>query len=187
MLVKLEPPPRTYRDLRRLPEDLFRHELIGGEHFMSAAPALRHQVIVLNLGRILANHVWAHRLGSLFISPVDVVFSARDVVEPDITYVAAAHADRLRKLHVAGAPDLVVEVLSPSTRGRDRTKKRRLYEAHGVPEYWIVDPGRETIEVHRRGSRTVLSLAAGDTLETPLFPGLRIPLREVFAQGLPGG
>jgi len=187
MITRSQLPPRTYQDLLRLPEDLLRHELIDGEHYLSPAPALKHQDIVLNLGRILSTFVRAHELGRILVAPVDVLFSERDVVEPDVLYVSSAHSDRRRERYVAGAPDLVVEVLSPSSRDVDRIKKRRLYEAHGVPEYWIVDPAADTVEVNRTttpGGRLArgasLSLAAGDTLETPLLAGLRIPLREVF-------
>src|SRR5258708_4783137 len=145
MITRSQSPPLTYQDLLRLPEDLLRHELIDGEHFMSPAPALKHQRIVVNLARILSTFVRAHRLGEVLVAPVDVLFSERDVVEPDLLYVSAAHADRMRERYVAGAPDLVVEVLSPSNPGYDRIKKLRLYEAQGVPEYWIVDPPTETL------------------------------------------
>jgi hypothetical protein len=77
------------------------------------------------------------------------------VVEPDVLYVSGAHADRLHERYVAGAPDLIVEVLSPPSHRVDKIKKRRLYEAHGVREYWIVDPVAETLEVYRRPARTL--------------------------------
>ncbi|HVR07808.1 MAG TPA: Uma2 family endonuclease [Thermoanaerobaculia bacterium] len=187
MITRSQSQPMTYRDLRRLPDDLLRHELINGEHFVSPAPELKHQRIVLNLARILSNFVRAHRLGEVLIAPVDVLFSEHDVVEPDVLYVSGEKADRLRRRFVAGAPDLVIEVLSPSNRVVDRTKKYRLYEAQGVPEYWIVDPATDTLEVYRAAApggalapTAALSPAAGDVLETPLLPGLRIPLSEVF-------
>jgi Uma2 family endonuclease len=187
MITRSQSPRLTYQDLLRLPDDLLRHELIDGEHYVSPAPAVKHQDIVLNLVHILLSFVRAHRLGKVMVGPVDVLFTEHDVVEPDVLFVAAAHGDRVRERYVAGAPDLVVEVLSPSNRGFDRIKKRRLYEAHGVPEYWIVDPPAETLEVYRAASPggqlprcASLSRAAGDTLETPLLPGLQIPLRDVF-------
>jgi Uma2 family endonuclease len=187
MITRSQSPRMTYQDLLRLPDDLLRHELIDGEHYVSPAPAVKHQDIVLNLGHILLTFVRAHRLGKVMIGPVDVLFTEHDIVEPDVLFVAAAHGDRVRECYVAGAPDLVVEVLSPSNRGFDRIKKLRLYEAQGVPEYWIVDPPAETLEVYRTmASRGRLARcasparAAGDTLETPLLPGLRISLDEVF-------
>jgi Uma2 family endonuclease len=143
MITRSQSPRMTYQDLLRLPEDLLRHELIDGEHYMSPAPAVKHQRIVVNLTRILSTFVRAHRLGEVLVGPVDVLFSEHDVVEPDVLYVAGTHEDRVRERYIAGAPDLVIEVLSPSNPGYDRVKKLRLYEAQGVPEYWIVDPAAE--------------------------------------------
>jgi Uma2 family endonuclease len=186
MITRSQSPRLTYQDLLRMPDDLLRHELIDGEHYVSPAPAVKHQDIVLNLGQILLRFVRLHRLGKVMIGPVDVLFTEHDVVEPDVLFVSAAHGDRVRERYVAGAPDLVVEVLSPSNCGYDRIKKRRLYEAQGVPEYWVVDPPAETLEIYRTTASghlarcATLSRAAGDTLETPLLPGLRISLDEVF-------
>ena len=195
MTTRSPSPQLTYEDLLRLPEDRLRHELIDGEHYMSPAPNLKHQSVVLNLAAILLRYARAHGLGKVLIAPTDVLFSAHDVVEPDVLFVAAGRADRLRERYVAGAPDLVVEVLSPASRGMDKIKKRRLYEVQGVPEYWIVDPAAETLEVYRTaaGGRLTLQASLSQTgsardaghaeetmLETPLLPGLRISLREVF-------
>ena len=186
MITRSQSPRLTYQDLLRLPDDLLRHELIDGEHYVSPAPTVKHQDIVLNLVHLLLTFVRAHRLGKVMVGPVDVLFTEHDVVEPDVLFVAAANVDRVRERYVAGAPDLVVEVLSPSNRGYDRNKKRRLYEAQGVPEYWIVDPKAETLEIYRTATSShlarcaTLSRAAGDTLETPLLPGLQILLSQVF-------
>lgn len=187
MINTSQPPPLTYKDLRRMPADLLRHELIGGVHYMSPAPELKHQGIVVNFVRILSVFVRTHRLGKILVAPVDVLFTDIDVVEPDVLFVASASSGRMRKRYVAGAPDLVIEVLSPSTRSVDLTKKHRLYEAHGVPEYWIVDPVAEALEVHRAATpggpwalAASLSRAAGDVLRTPCLPGLEIPLADVF-------
>ncbi len=187
MSIRSQSPPMTYQDLLRLPEDHLRHELIGGEHFVSPSPAVKHQRIVLNLARILSSFARAHRLGEAMVGPLDVLLTEHDVVEPDVLFVSAARANRVQERYVDGAPDLVVEVLSPSNRKLDRTKKHRLYETHGVPEYWIVDPEVESVEVYRAATpggplalAGSLAPAAGDTLETPLLPGLRIPMSEVF-------
>jgi Uma2 family endonuclease len=182
----LSTPKLTYQDLLRLPEDLFRHELIEGEHYLSPAPAPKHQRVVVHLARILSSFVLAEGLGEILVAPVDVVFSEFDVVEPDLLFISAERASRVQERYIAGAPDLVVEVLSPSTRGLDRLKKRRLYEENGVREYWIFDPAQEAAEVYRidgrRFSRALpLSSAAGDLLASPLLPGLYISLEEVFA------
>jgi Uma2 family endonuclease len=186
MTIRSAPRKMTYQDLRQLPEDLLRHELIDGEHIVSAAPIVKHQRVALNIAFIIMAFVRPRGLGEVFMAPVDVVFSDFDVVEPDVLYVAARNARRVGEDFVEGAPDLVVEVLSPSSRRIDKIRKFRLYEAHGVQEYWLANPETDTIEVYRLtpGGRLVLqatlSLAAGDVLETPLVPGLRIPLQEIF-------
>jgi Uma2 family endonuclease len=141
---------------------------------------------VFKIARLIANLVLPRGLGEVFVAPVDVYFSEHDVVEPDVLYVSSGNAHRVQELFVDGAPDLVVEVVSPSSRHIDKVRKLRLYEAHGVKEYWLAYPKTDTIEVYRRTAdgrlelQASLSLAAGDVLETPLLPGLRIPLGEIF-------
>ena len=176
----------TYDDLVELPEDRLRHELIDGEHYVTPAPSLRHQAIVLNIGSTLLAHVKAHGLGRVFIAPLDVLFSKIDVVEPDVLFVSRARqTEVLRKKHLVGAPDLVVEIGSKWTRRRDETLKQKLYERFAVPEYWIVDPESDRVKVFRLRNRQYalaqeLSLEAGDVLTTPLLPGLKMLLAEIF-------
>ena len=108
-----------------------------------------------------------------------------DVVVPDLLVVKRAAADRVTEANIQGAPDLVVEILSPSTKGRDRVLKLRLYEKFGVREYWIVDPVADSIEVLRLVDgrlAAVESLGRDDVLTTPLFPKLSIRLASVFAE-----
>ncbi|HVR11836.1 MAG TPA: Uma2 family endonuclease [Thermoanaerobaculia bacterium] len=186
MTVHSAPTKMTYQDLLRLPEDRLRHELIEGEHIVSPAPTLRHQDVALNLAVALVAFVRPRALGKVFMAPLDVLFSQLDVVEPDVLYVSKANAHRLRERYVEGAPDLAVEVLSPSSARIDRVKKLRLYEKHGVREYWLADPAADTLEVYRltAGGRlaleVTLSHAAGDVLKTPLLAGLRIESSEIF-------
>jgi Uma2 family endonuclease len=129
--------------------------------------------------------VLERRLGVVLAAPCDVVLSDVDVVQPDLLYVANEHADRLTRTHVHGPPDLVVEILSGATRRRDEVTKRHLYERHGAPEYWIVDPELRTAKVYRLvGGRyerlAELSAEADDRLTTPSLEGLAIELREIF-------
>jgi Uma2 family endonuclease len=178
-------PKLTYDDLALFPDDGKRHELIDGVHFVTPAPNTRHQRIVIHLAVALETFARAHGLGKVFVAPYDVVFSRHDVVEPDLIFVSAARAAVLTAAHAAGAPDLVIEILSPSTRRRDEMLKRDLYEARGVAEYWLIDPEAETVKVLRReeerfGRARLLSLRDGDLLETALLPGLELPLATVF-------
>ena len=179
----------TYDDFVQFPDDGKRHELIDGEHYVTPSPNTKHQTIVTNLAVLLGSHLRQHRTGRLFTAPFDVVFSDFDVVEPDLLFVSKARQhDVLTAKHVRGAPDLVVEIGSPSTRRRDETIKRRLYERFGVSEYWVVDPELDEGRVYRRaGDRfervALLARELADVLTSPLFPGLELRLAEIFDEG----
>ena len=175
----------TYDDFVLFPDDGKRHELIDGEHYVTAAPNIRHQQILLELAFLIRRWLEDHRVGRVFMAPLDIVLSTFDVVEPDLLYVSNARADALAGIHVRGAPDLVIEVASKGTRKRDETIKRRLYERAGVTEYWIVDPEIDAVRVYRRegerfGRAIELLRESQDTLETPLLPGLAMPLSRIF-------
>ena len=150
---------------------------------MAPAPNLRHQKLQSRLGRRLAQFIEEHTLGEFFFAPCDVVLADTDVVQPDLLFVSRDRGHLLRGGdNVRGAPDLVVEILPPATAERDRGYKRALYERHGVAEYWLVDPAEETVSIHRqRGGALTLArtFGRGDTLHSPLRPGLNIDLDDV--------
>jgi len=166
----------TYEDLRAFPEDNFRRELIDGELVVTAAPSTRHQEVVLELGARLLAYTKVHG-GKVYVAPTDVFFTDSNVVEPDVLFVRPEHVSKVEKPFIRGAPDLVVEVSSPSTRRLELVRKRELYERFGVPEYWYVDLDADRVEVYRLdagryGPPTLLSRAG--TLETPQAPGFAI-------------
>lgn len=178
----------TYEDLQRLPEDGKRHEIIDGEHFVMSAPGYRHQAILGRLFLALGNHVAAQpALGKALLGPFDIVFTMFDVVEPDMIFVAADQREILNDKNASGAPALVVEILSPSTRRHDERTKRQLYERGGVREYWIIDPVREAVAVHRLDEAGALirvanlTRADGATLTTPLLADWSVALDSLFA------
>ncbi len=176
----------TYEDYCQIPDDGQRHEIIEGEHHVSPAPHLDHQALSGNLVEVLRPFVRRHQLGRLYYAPVDVVLSSNDIVQPDILFISAARLAILTKANVQGAPDLVIEILSPSTRHLDETLKRKRYHQLGVHEYWIFDPRRKSVRIFRRGQGAgfgaplELTAAAGQILTTPLLPGLEIALHEMF-------
>jgi Uma2 family endonuclease len=175
----------TYDDFLLFPDDGKRHELIDGEHYVTPSPSRKHQAIAWNLAATIGPYLETNPVGRAFAAPFDVVFSQFDVVEPDLLFVSNARLDVLTTKNVQGAPNLVVEIGSPSTRQRDETIKRKLYERFGVEEYWVIDPEIETIAVYRHVGESyqrVLELAVerNDTLTTPLLPGLTLPLQRIF-------
>jgi Uma2 family endonuclease len=176
----------TYDDFVQFPDDGKRHELIDGEHYVTPAPRPRHQVILGNLHLLIASWLETHPIGRVLLSPLDVVMSNTDIVEPDLLYLSNERAAAtITELHVRGIPELLVEIASPSTRKRDDGIKRRLYEHVGVSEYWTVDPDVDRIRVYRRdgdsfGRPIELSREHGDVLMTPLLPGLEMPLARIF-------
>ena len=175
----------SYEDYALIPEDGRRHEILDGDHIVSPSPRTRHQRLVFRLALNLANHVQARSLGEVFVAPFDVLLSDHDIVQPDVVFVSDARLPIVDELNCKGAPDLVIEVLSPSTRRRDLIEKRQLYARSGVAEFWAVDPDVDTVQVFRpregRYERVAeLTAEDGDTLASPLFPGLAVDLNELF-------
>jgi Uma2 family endonuclease len=176
----------TYEDLLRLPDDDKRHELIDGVHYVMSSPVLRHQRVVRRLGLSIGVHVDATDCGEVFFVAVDIVLSPYDVVVPDLVFVSRERSHQLQEKNIPGPPDLAAEVLSPSTRHKDRVLKRRLFERERVREYWILDAEKNTVRIYRLGPSgygegVELSAAAGDVLTTPLLPGWSLALSALFA------
>ena len=173
----------TYDDYLNTPDDS-RCELLDGELVMAPAPDLRHQRINTRLSALVHAFVNERNIGEVFHPPCDVVLSPTDVVQPDLIFVSRERKSILREGDaVRGAPDLVVEILSPSTADRDRKLKRALYAAHGVTEYWLVDPAAETVTVLTPGADGFDVAAVhgrGQTLTSPTLPGFAADLDEVF-------
>jgi Uma2 family endonuclease len=175
-----------YSDLAALPEDGKRHELIDGEHYVSASPTFRHQVVSSNVFRLIDGFVRPRRLGEIYYAPLDVFLSEHDVVVPDLIYVRRERLAILEERFVRGAPDLAVEVLSPSTRQIDLRIKRLAYRKFGFGEYWIVDPAAETVAAFR-GERDWLEpevrmsgVGGPQAFTSPLFPGLVLTHEQIF-------
>ena len=174
----------TYEDYRTAPPDK-RYELLDGELLLTPAPNLKHQRLQLRLGMRLAQFIEERGLGELFFAPCDVVLSNTDVVQPDLLFVSRERQYLLSGGdNVRGAPDLVVEILSPGTAERDRGYKRTLYARHGVKEYWLVDPAAETVWIHtlRNGSLALAhTFGREQTLRSPLLAGFELDLDAIFS------
>jgi Uma2 family endonuclease len=173
----------TYADLAAFPDDGLRREIIDGELIVSPSPRVRHQRISARLFLVLGNHVARHGGGEVLFAPMDVLFSDRNVVEPDILFVADDQAGITTEMNIQGSPALLIEVLSEPR--IDRVRKRDLYMRFAVPEYWIVDPEADRVEIYRLqgdayGKPQILE--PGETLTYERMPGLEIDLTKLFAR-----
>lgn len=148
MNVVLENPERvwTYEDYLVV-EDQVYFEIINGKAFMSPAPELFHQRWARKIFLAIERHVESKHLGEVFFAPVDVVLDEKNVVQPDLVFVSTANAGLLERRGIMGAPDLVVEIISPSSLRRDRYDKRELYARFGVKELWLADVANRSIEI----------------------------------------
>lgn len=172
----------TYNDYLLLPEDK-RYEILDGDLYVVAAPGTKHQRISLNLEVALFQHVTAKGRGQILHAPCDVLLSAENVVQPDILFVGKERSGIIGEANLQGPPDLVIEILSPTTRSKDLELKRKTYARFGIQEYWILDPEAGTVEVlvwSEIGYVTAGVFGKSDCLSSPLFPELNLPLAEIF-------
>ncbi|MCZ6615322.1 MAG: Uma2 family endonuclease [Chloroflexi bacterium] len=183
----VQPNPRlkfTVKDYMSAPSDK-RYQLLDGEMIVAPSPVTKHQDIVVRILLGLTQFVRQHNLGRVFVSPLDVVLSNHDVAQPDILFVSNARSAIITEANIQGAPDLVVEIISPGTAAYDRGYKQALYGRHGVRESWLVDPDAETVEVLTLGEQGLVSLATyrrGDLIASPLLEDLALETDQVFSQ-----
>ena len=182
MAARVEP-VLTIADLDAMPEDGNHYEVIEGELFVSRAPSLTHQQIVFRLMLAVGKYLEENPVGMVWPGP-EVIFSDFSGVIPDIVYIGNERRDKIATGdRVAGAPDLVIEVLSPGGENerRDRQAKRQLYAKYGVKEYWIVDPHKATIQIYRLAKlRLAATLSKKHAITTPMLPGFSCPVRDIF-------
>ena len=172
-----------YTDLLAMPDDGRRYEIHGGELVVVPSPLLRHQIAAMEIVTLLNDY--RQKFGGVAVTaPFDVVFDEYDVVQPDVVFFRAARLHLLDPNSVARAvPDIVVEVLSPSTAAIDRGRKMRMFARYGVPEYWIVDPVALQVEVHtlEKGAYRQAQLATGgDIVRSVLLPDLSFAAAAIF-------
>ncbi|WP_420440395.1 Uma2 family endonuclease [Candidatus Palauibacter sp.] len=145
-------PSITWQDVQELPDDGNRYEAIEGDAYMTPAPTFRHQRVAHRLGKALDQVLEEPGHGVVVPAPFGIEFPATgEGVQPDLVFVSVERRGIIADAGLTGAPDLAVEILSPSTASRDRGLKLRLYERQGVREYWIVDPDENAVDVWRFG------------------------------------
>lgn len=177
------PPPLTYDEYCLLPEDGRRYEILDGDLLVSPSPSTRHQTVSRRLQFALMQSLESTGLAQVFNAPMDLILEPTSVVQPDLIIVSSARTSIVTRRAIEGIPDVVVEILSPGGSDRDERLKRRLYERHAIPEYWIVDPELGYITAWRLDSGIYAMRAKWDrssTLDHPDFPMLHAPLDEIF-------
>ena len=171
-------------DIWDAPDDENRYEVIDGELFMTSATGWKHQSALGTLHDLLGPYVRQRGLGRVVPANLGVVLDEETAVQPDLVYISRERMNLISERGLEGAPDLVVEVLSPRTRSRDRGVKMRRYARAGVPNYWIMDPESRALEAYgvtEQGYNLLGTYGPGSTFRPALFPGLEIPIDELWA------
>ena len=171
-------------DIWDVPDDDLRYEVIDGELFLTPAPIPEHQHAIVEL--LVPIHQWVRSRGSgeILPAPIGVVLDEETAVQPDLVYIASEHLGIIGERGIEGPPDLVVEVLSPSTEARDRGVKMRRYAAAGIPHYWLLNLRARALEAYSLGENgydLVGVYGPGGIFQPALFPGLEISIDSLWA------
>ena len=172
----------TYQDYASMEGDE-RYELLDGELILVASPNMDHQTVSLRMVVRMNAFVEENDLGRVFHAPFDVLFTDTDVAQPDLLFVSKERESILTPANIQGAPDLIVEILSPSSSRRDWHNKRELYARHGVTEYWIIDPANRIVSVMslRDGVLEIdQTCTVGDAAASAVLDGFSVSLEDIF-------
>ncbi len=183
VMLTVKEKKQTIKDYKLLPEGA-PYQLIEGELIMTPAPNPIHQLISANLFKSIVRHVDEKRLGVLFYSPIDIYLSEENAFQPDIVFISSERRHIIKDDGIYGAPELVIEILSPSTAYYDIKKKFRVYEKGGVKEYWIVDPEMNTVEIYLNEDghfSLKTKLENKGEIESFILKGFRLTLEEIFS------
>ncbi|MSU21170.1 MAG: Uma2 family endonuclease [Pedosphaera sp.] len=176
-------PPLTVEDYRRLPETGPRYQLIEGDIFMAPAPNRYHQDISGNIQFTLQSYLEKYPIGKLYNAPFDVYLDEINAHQPDLVFISKQNYSVLTDAGLEGAPDLVVEILSPKTADLDRKVKRRVYARSGVKEFWLVDPETTLVHVYylqQDAEHPAATFGEKEEFASPHFPGLKIKGSRIF-------
>jgi len=183
--MKVEEKFWTYEDYLKLNDDK-RYEVINGRLDEMPAPSFEHQERLNALNVKLYLFVKSKNLGRIIPSPFDVILREDIVVQPDIVFISKENLKNIKEGRLFGPPDLVVEIVSPTSYYRDRYEKFKIYEEAGIKEYWIVYPGEKAIEVWalKEGKYELYSIASGEgKVKSKVLESFEVDLKEVFDEG----
>jgi Uma2 family endonuclease len=177
----------TYEDYARLPNDGWKYEVIEGVLYMTPSPNTKHQRVIVRILLKMGAYVAQNGLGEVFASPLDVILpnNLGTPVQPDIFFIRKERLGMVKDRQIEGAPDLVVEVLSPSNWVDDRRVKFAAYAQSSIAEYWIVDPTQDTVEVFVLSATESYDLLdrfeVGDVVHSQMVAGFSLPVDEIFS------
>ncbi|WP_078130312.1 Uma2 family endonuclease [Leptospira alexanderi] len=176
---------KTDKDLAKLPEGTLA-ELLDGEIFMVPAPIPEHQRVSAELHFSLMEYVRKQNNGIALASPIDVYLDEHNVVQPDLIFISKTRALIIQEKRIEGAPDWIAEILSEGNAYHDLKTKKKLYEKHGVREYWIVDPMERSVEVYQNGTSgfTLLVSVDSGTVESKILGGFSLEVQSLFTKPL---
>jgi Uma2 family endonuclease len=180
--IKKEKGFYTYEDYAKLPEGA-PYQLIGGKLVMTPAPIPYHQEVSAKLEFKIYEYIQKNKLGKMYHSPIDVYFEETEVYQPDIIFISRERLDIVKENKIEGAPDLVIEILSPTTAYYDLKHKKFIYGKHGVREYWVVDIIDKTVDIYENsGNELILieSVKGDGKIKSKVISGLEIELSEIF-------
>jgi Uma2 family endonuclease len=186
-MAQIAPLALTVHDFMDLPEGPPYYELVEGELFMSPPPILFHQGILGNIVRILYRYLDEHPIGEVYFAPCGVFLTEINAYQPDAFYITNERLGILAERGVDGAPDLIIEILSPSTARLDKGPKKKIYAATGVQELWLIDPNVKELTVYDLQSSAdnpKLTVRSNGSFESPLFPGLVLRGVEIFRDAM---
>lgn len=179
-----QPKLLTYEDYARLtPPDSGNYELRNGKIEFMASPTPVHQWLSIQLSVTLGNFIIQNKLGKLFAAPMDTEFTEHDTFQPDLLFVSQERLSIIGEKKIEGAPDLVVEILSPSNDAKEMSYKRHVYEASGVREYWFINVEKQTLAQYERVEeelRWQRDLTPADTLRSVFLAGFELKLSLIF-------
>lgn len=183
-ILKTPTRPLTVHDFQELPEGPPHYQLIQGDLLMSPSPNRYHQQILTNVASVLLAYLERKRIGKIYFAPCDVFLTELDVYQPDLLFISNERSSILGEQGIDGAPDLVVEILSPKTARLDKGVKKEVYARTGVRELWIIDPDQHQIIVYDLQKSSTLpsgTYGASQGFSSRMFPGLKIQVKKLFA------
>src|SRR6266478_7109534 len=182
-MLQTKAPQITRYDYEGMPEGPPYYQVVEGDLIMSPSPATYHQIIAGRIHFLILRFLERKPIGEVFIAPLDVFLTDVNIYQPDVVFVSNRRRPMITEHGIEGAPDLVVEILSPGTARFDKGSKRKIYGRTGVTELWLVDPVARLIHIYHLAKNTetpAMTHSEKAVFTSPLLPGLRLRTSSIF-------